>query len=85
MKFYNTCIVHVQEPVVKIFIILFLWGFFSVDCYGKLFTGTCILQWLVKKAIETREEMGDFIRAFSISQFSKTHKTPEVRYMYLFD
>ncbi|XP_078320477.1 coiled-coil domain-containing protein 93-like isoform X2 [Crassostrea virginica] len=36
-----------------------------------------VVQWLVKKAIETREEMGDFIRAFSISQFSKTHKTPE--------
>ncbi|XP_065928887.1 coiled-coil domain-containing protein 93 isoform X3 [Magallana gigas] len=36
-----------------------------------------VVQWLVKKAIETREEMGDFIRAFSISQFSKTHKMPE--------
>nr|XP_054767034.1 coiled-coil domain-containing protein 93-like [Lytechinus pictus] len=33
--------------------------------------------WLVKRAIETREEMGDQIRAFSISQFSKHHKTPE--------
>lgn len=39
---------------------------------------TFFFQWLVKKAIETREEMGDFIRAFSISQFSKTHKMPEV-------
>ncbi|XP_056007857.1 coiled-coil domain-containing protein 93-like isoform X2 [Ostrea edulis] len=36
-----------------------------------------VVQWLVKKAIETREEMGDFIRAFSISQFSKSHRTPE--------
>ncbi|XP_071487637.1 coiled-coil domain-containing protein 93-like [Diadema antillarum] len=36
-----------------------------------------VVQWLVKRAIETREEMGDQIRAFSISQFSKNHKTPE--------
>ena len=35
-------------------------------------------QWLVKLAIATREEMGDYIRAFSESQFSKDHKTPEV-------
>lgn len=37
-----------------------------------------ILQWLVKRAIETREEMGDYIRSYSISQFSKSHKMPEV-------
>ena len=36
------------------------------------------LQWLVKRAIETREEMGDQIRAFSVSQFNKHHQTPEV-------
>ncbi|XP_038044397.1 coiled-coil domain-containing protein 93-like [Patiria miniata] len=36
-----------------------------------------VVQWLVKRAIETREEMGDLIRAFSISQFSKQHQTPE--------
>lgn len=36
-------------------------------------------QWLVKRAIETREEMGDYVRAFSISQFQKTHRLPEVR------
>ncbi|CAL1527703.1 unnamed protein product [Lymnaea stagnalis] len=36
-----------------------------------------VVQWLVKRAIETREEMGDYIRAFSISQFSKNHKMPE--------
>ncbi|KAJ8313751.1 hypothetical protein KUTeg_008312 [Tegillarca granosa] len=34
-------------------------------------------KWLVKRAIETREEMGDFIRSFSVSQFNKFHKTPE--------
>ncbi|KAJ0005765.1 hypothetical protein NQD34_015659 [Periophthalmus magnuspinnatus] len=34
-------------------------------------------KWLVKRAIETREEMGDYIRAYSISQFNKTHKLPE--------
>ncbi|XP_050419309.2 coiled-coil domain-containing protein 93 [Patella vulgata] len=36
-----------------------------------------VVQWLVKRAIETREEMGDYIRAFSVSQFSKHYKTPE--------
>ncbi|XP_022080112.1 coiled-coil domain-containing protein 93-like [Acanthaster planci] len=36
-----------------------------------------VVQWLVKRAIETREEMGDLIRAFSISQFNKQHQTPE--------
>ena len=38
-----------------------------------------VIQWLVKLAIATREEMGDYIRAFSESQFSKEHKTSEVR------
>lgn len=37
-----------------------------------------VIQWLVKLAIATREEMGDYIRAFSESQFSKEHKTSEV-------
>ncbi|BFZ01216.1 hypothetical protein BsWGS_04255 [Bradybaena similaris] len=36
-----------------------------------------VVQWLVKRAIETREEMGDYIRSFSISQFSKHHQMPE--------
>ncbi|XP_056145527.1 coiled-coil domain-containing protein 93 [Lampris incognitus] len=36
-----------------------------------------VIQWLVKKAIETREEMGDYVRAYSISQFQKTHSFPE--------
>lgn len=36
------------------------------------------LQWLVKRAIETREEMGDYVRAYSASQFQKTHSFPEV-------
>lgn len=36
-----------------------------------------VVQWLVKKAIETREEMGDYIRSYSISQFQKTHAFPE--------
>ena len=35
-------------------------------------------QWLVKKAIERKEEMGDYIREFSVSQFSKYHTTPQV-------
>jgi len=37
-----------------------------------------VVQWLVKRAVETKEEMGDFIRSFSVSQFNKNHKTPEV-------
>lgn len=36
----------------------------------------CPLQWLVKLAIATREELGDFIRAFSESQFNREHSTP---------
>ncbi|XP_038150066.1 coiled-coil domain-containing protein 93 isoform X2 [Cyprinodon tularosa] len=36
-----------------------------------------VIQWLVKRAIETREEMGDYVRAFSISQFKKSHTFPE--------
>ena len=34
-------------------------------------------QWLVKKAIETKEEMGDLNRLFSVSQFNKRNKLPE--------
>uniref|UniRef100_A0AAR2K432 Coiled-coil domain-containing protein 93 n=1 Tax=Pygocentrus nattereri TaxID=42514 RepID=A0AAR2K432_PYGNA len=36
-----------------------------------------VIQWLVKRAIETREEMGDYVRSYSISQFQKTHTFPE--------
>ncbi|XP_074550972.1 coiled-coil domain-containing protein 93 [Halichoeres trimaculatus] len=36
-----------------------------------------VIQWLVKRAIETREEMGDYVRAYSVSQFNKTHSLPE--------
>ncbi|KAM4668948.1 coiled-coil domain-containing protein 93 [Amazona ochrocephala] len=36
-----------------------------------------VVQWLVKRAIETREETGDYIRSYSISQFQKTHRLPE--------
>ncbi|ELU05628.1 hypothetical protein CAPTEDRAFT_184119 [Capitella teleta] len=36
-----------------------------------------VVQWLVKKAIETREELGDFIRSYSISQFQKHHTMPQ--------
>ena len=37
-----------------------------------------VIQWLVKLAIATREETGDYVRAYSISQFAKDHVTPEV-------
>ena len=36
-----------------------------------------VIQWLVKKVIETREETGDHIRAYSISQFNKHYKMPQ--------
>lgn len=36
-----------------------------------------VVQWLVKRALETREEMGDSIRAYSIYQFNKKHEMPE--------
>lgn len=39
------------------------------------------LQWLVKRAIERKEEMGDYIREFSVSQFNKFHTTPKVKYL----
>ncbi|XP_042541077.1 coiled-coil domain-containing protein 93 isoform X1 [Dipodomys spectabilis] len=37
-----------------------------------------VVQWLVKRAIETKEEMGDYIRSYSIAQFQKTYSLPEV-------
>nr|XP_047135978.1 coiled-coil domain-containing protein 93-like isoform X1 [Hydra vulgaris] len=36
-----------------------------------------VVQWLVKRAIETREELGDQIRLYSISQFSKKYSLPQ--------
>nr|XP_012997953.1 coiled-coil domain-containing protein 93 isoform X1 [Cavia porcellus] len=36
-----------------------------------------VVQWLVKRAIETKEEMGDYIRSYSVSQFQKTYSLPE--------
>jgi hypothetical protein len=36
-----------------------------------------VIQWLVKKVIETREETGDLMRIYSESQFAKGHKLPE--------
>ncbi|XP_061923707.1 coiled-coil domain-containing protein 93 [Entelurus aequoreus] len=36
-----------------------------------------VIQWLVKRAIETREQMGDYVRAYSISQFQKAYSFPE--------
>ena len=50
---------------------------YQVDFVIEMYV-CCRLQWLVKKAIETREELGDYIRQYSISQFDKSHHTPEV-------
>jgi len=36
-----------------------------------------VMQWLVKKVLETREEMSDYIRNFSETQFGKEHQAPE--------
>lgn len=42
----------------------------------------CMVQWLVKRAMETRQEMGDYVRAYSISQFHKAHSMPQVAPQY---
>lgn len=36
-----------------------------------------VIQWLVKRAIATREELGDKIRTYSIMQFHKKHMMPQ--------
>ena len=36
-----------------------------------------VIQWLVKHAIATREELGDKIRAYSLAQFHKHHTMPQ--------
>jgi len=36
-----------------------------------------VMQWLVKKVLETREEMSDYVRNFSEIQFGKDHQAPE--------
>ena len=36
-----------------------------------------VIQWLVKRAIATREELGDKIREYSLMQFHKNHKMPQ--------
>eukprot|EP00118_Oscarella_pearsei_P004318 m.18277 g.18277 ORF g.18277 m.18277 type:complete len:643 (+) comp27630_c0_seq1:1-1929(+) len=36
-----------------------------------------VVQWLVRMAIETREELGDTIRMFSEFQFNKSHALPQ--------
>lgn len=42
--------------------------------YPKLFP---VIQWLVRKVIETRLLTGDLVRALSVSQFSKSYTLPE--------
>ncbi|XP_017762463.1 PREDICTED: coiled-coil domain-containing protein 93 isoform X2 [Eufriesea mexicana] len=36
-----------------------------------------VIQWLVKRSIETREETADFVRSFALSQFHKKHSFSE--------
>lgn len=36
-----------------------------------------VVQFLVKLAIEMRKESGDYLRAYSVKQFEKSHSTPE--------
>lgn len=36
-----------------------------------------VIQWLVKRSMETREEMGDFVRSFALNQFNKKHTFAE--------
>ena len=35
-----------------------------------------VMQFLIKKVIETREETGDLLRMYSESQFGKSYKMP---------
>lgn len=53
---------------------------FTSPCFIPISSHFChfLPQWLVKRAIETKEEMGDYIRSYSISQFQKTYSLPEV-------
>ncbi|KOX80325.1 Coiled-coil domain-containing protein 93 [Melipona quadrifasciata] len=36
-----------------------------------------VIQWLVKRSMETREETADFVRSFALSQFHKKHSFSE--------
>ncbi|XP_031837895.2 coiled-coil domain-containing protein 93 [Nomia melanderi] len=36
-----------------------------------------VIQWLVKRSMETREEMADFVRSFALNQFHKKHSFTE--------
>ncbi|XP_076298949.1 coiled-coil domain-containing protein 93 isoform X2 [Lasioglossum baleicum] len=36
-----------------------------------------VIQWLVKRSMETREEMADFVRSFALNQFHKKHSFVE--------
>ena len=38
---------------------------------NKQHFGDLHFQWLVKRSVETREEMGDIVRSYAISQFHK--------------
>eukprot|EP01105_Mastigella_eilhardi_P003207 TRINITY_DN1412_c0_g2_i3.p1 TRINITY_DN1412_c0_g2~~TRINITY_DN1412_c0_g2_i3.p1 ORF type:complete len:514 (+),score=166.55 TRINITY_DN1412_c0_g2_i3:50-1591(+) len=42
--------------------------------YSNIFP---VVQWLIKKVMETREERGDLVRQFSESQFRKSYAMPE--------
>jgi hypothetical protein len=39
------------------------------------------LQWLVKRSVETREEMGHFVQSFAVSQFNKLCSSVEKQRM----
>lgn len=36
-----------------------------------------VIQWLVKRSMEMRQEMADFVRAFALNQFHKKHSFSE--------
>lgn len=39
-----------------------------------------VIQWLVKRSMETREQTADFVRSFALSQFNKKHSFSEDSY-----
>lgn len=52
----------------------------TMDC-ASIFP---VVQWLVKKSIETRQLMGEYMRNYAVGQFNKTHTLAQVNYRHAF-
>ena len=58
MKFYYIAHVHVTVPVIKILIFFVSLIFFSVDCYGKLFTLYLFYSGWLKRPLRQEKKWG---------------------------